>query len=252
MRLLPKFSADGAPLDVTMKLPTLMLQTFVESNFPSVWTWFLDRFTSGISSKAFPDIPDSWGLRPAPSTAVATPLMADMIWPFLKSGFAEPVPVVKEIIGPKTVMLTNGRVLEDIDTILYCTGYHICLPDDLIPRPANAPDAAAYDPYPKGPGQNPYLYKNIFPLSPERNIQTSLAFLGQGATVYPGFVQFELQAMAISQVWQGRSSLPPREEMVEWYVSPWVLYHIFWQALRVESASKESEALEAHFRTCST
>ncbi|KAM0813312.1 putative Flavin-containing monooxygenase-like protein [Seiridium cardinale] len=217
VRFLPRFNDGGAPIDVTVKLPTLMFQTFMESRLPAVWTWLLNRLTDSMSKKAFPDIPDSWDLRPAPSMAVTTPLMADTIWPHLKSGFAEPVPTVEKITGLKTVMLTNGRVLEDIDTILYCTGYDISIPKDLIPRPADAAHATSYDPYPNGPGYNPYLYNNIFPLSPDPKIQTSLTFLGQSATNYPGFVQFELQAMAISQIWRGKHSLPSYEEMLNWH-----------------------------------
>ena len=156
----------------------------------------------------------------ATAAFVPTPLMADTRWTFLESGFAQPVAAVKEITGPRTVVLTNGRVLEDIDSIIYCTGYHFNMPEDLIPR-ADDDDAEgsslAYDPYPEGPGQNPYLYMNMFPMDADPKVRTSLAFLGHAATNYPGFVQFELQAMAVSQVWKGRSSLPPRPQMLEWH-----------------------------------
>ncbi|KAH8200172.1 hypothetical protein TruAng_005684 [Truncatella angustata] len=215
--LVPRYTGSGVPSDAAMKLPVVMLQSFMDSNCPSLWYWLVDKVAGYISDKNFGDIPESWGLKPRPSMAVATPLMADTVWPYLKSGFAEPVAAVQEITGPRTVVLTNGRVLEDIDTILYCTGYDHCLPSDLIPRPGNSADRTPYEPYPEGPGKNPHLYKNIFPLSPDSEVQTSLAFIGQGATFFPGFLQFELQVMAVSQVWRGRSTLPPYHEMINWH-----------------------------------
>ncbi|ETS76261.1 hypothetical protein PFICI_11648 [Pestalotiopsis fici W106-1] len=215
LTLLPRYNDTGTPFDVALGLPVMLFMIFMERTLPRFWTWVLDRMVGSISRKSFPAIPEHWGLSPAPSMAVSTPLMADTLWTFLESGFAKPVPAVKEITGPKTVILTDGQVLEDIDSIIYCTGYHFNMPEDLIPRAAEG--SLAYDPYPNGPGHNPHLYMNIFPMNDDPQIRTSLAFLGHAATNYPGFVQFELQAMAVSQVWKGRSSLPPRPKMLEWF-----------------------------------
>lgn len=180
----------------------------------------MNRGVTSISDKAFPNLPESWGMRPAPSLAVSTPLFADGIWPHLKSGIAEPVAAIEEVLGPKSVRLTSGRVLEDIDAIVYCTGYHVVLPDELIPKTAPGNDAAAeasYDPYPEGPGGPSRLYRGIFPLSSDEAVRNTLAFIGQGAILYPGFMQFELQAMAVAQVWQGRHPLPPLAAMRAWH-----------------------------------
>lgn len=220
--MLPRFTADGRPYDTTMNLPVVMLQSWFQSNLPSVWTWLVDRMVRGMSAKAFPDTPDEWGLRPYQSLAVTTPLMADTIFPFLKLGFAEPISAVKEITGSRTVVLTDGRVLEDIDSIIYCTGYHVCTPQDLVPKPdpvASTANTLSYDPYPWGPGSSPYLYRNMIPLDPDPSVRESLAFMGHGAVPYPGLVQFDLQAMAISQIWRGWSPLPPHREMLDWHAS---------------------------------
>lgn len=234
LTLLPRYNDAGTPFDVAMGLPAMLFMSFMERVVPRFWTWVLDKMVGSMSKKSFPDIPEHWGLSPAPSMAVATPLMADTLYPFLESGFAKPVPAVKEITGPKTVVLTDGQILEDIDSIIYCTGYHFDMPEDLIPRAADGAsgDASsgrlAYDPYPNGLGHNPYLFMNIFPMDPDPKVRTSLAFLGHAGTFYPGFVQFELQAMAISQVWQGHSSLPPRPQMLEWYEK-----HTSWRNMMV-------------------
>jgi dimethylaniline monooxygenase (N-oxide forming) len=118
------------------------------------------------------------------------------------------VPEVARITGPRTVELKSGRVLEDIDTIIYSTGYHSWIPVDFEPQDLNP---YAY------PGAPPDLYRNVFPLSRDPAIRNSLAFLGQGGIAYPGFSQHEVQGMAVSQIWQGKSSLPPLEEMQQWH-----------------------------------
>lgn len=44
--------------------------------------------------------------------------------------------------------------------------------------------------------------------------------MGHGYIAFPGFVQLELVAMAIAQVWRGTSSLPSSlEEMQSWHAS---------------------------------
>lgn len=215
--LLPRFTELGEAFDTTMKLPLVFVQSWLDKNMPRLGFWLFDKMCNNASSKAFPDLPKKLGLLPAPSLAISTPLMGDTIYPFLESGFAEPVPAVKHIIDGNTVELTDGRKLSNIDSIIYCTGYHFNIPEDLVPRPGSNTSSADYHPYPNGPGHNPYLYFNMFPLSSDPSIRDSLAFLGQGATTYPGFVQFELAACSISQIWRGNKSLPPRDEMLAWY-----------------------------------
>lgn len=154
----------------------------------------------------FPDIPEDWNFLPAPSIATSPPLIADAFYRYVKSGFTTAVPEVKTIRGPKTVELVNGRILEDIDSIIYCTGYDFAVP--CVPP--------EYNPY-ATQGATPTLYRNTFPLHPDPEVRNSLAFLGQAAVAFPGLMQFELAAMAISQVWRGKSTLPPLEEMKEWH-----------------------------------
>lgn len=124
---------------------------------------------------------------------MTAPLMADAIYPHLESGFAEPVSQVQRITSPHTVELKDGRILTDIDTIIYCTGYDMAVP--FVP--------AEYNPYPVI-GEPPVLYRNIFPINKDPAIRNSLAFLGHGALAFPGFVQHEWISMAISQIWQGK------------------------------------------------
>ena len=98
---------------------------------------------------------------------------------------------------------------------MYCTDYDICLPDNLIPKSEKEP--IDYDPYPNGPGVEPNLFMNVFPISSDPAIRDSLAFSGHGATVFPGFIQHELLAMSVSQIWRGTRTLPTLPEMQAWH-----------------------------------
>ncbi|KUJ11371.1 flavin-containing monooxygenase-like protein [Mollisia scopiformis] len=212
--LLPRYNEDGATFDSAGSLTVTMAMAWLNRYFPRTLFWLMDSALKKMSAKAFPNIPNEWGLDPAPSMAISTPLMADTLWTHLESRFAEPVPPIRRITGPRSIELENGRVLEDIDSIIYCTGYNFNIPEGLIPKTSTIEDLHPY------PGnsfeQPPNLYRNIFPLHPDPSIRNSLAFIGQGAIVFPGFMQQELVAMTISQIWRGNSSLPSYDEMLNW------------------------------------
>lgn len=213
--LLPRFRPDGATFDSTGTVKNTFVMTFLNKYLSAFFWWLMQRILSKQSRETFPDIPDAWGLNPAPSAAIRTPLMADALWPLLDKGFAEPVPEISRITGPNSVLLADGRTLENIETIIYCTGYEFSLPDGLIPKDE---DSVGYNPYPQGrEGKEPLLYRNIFPMHKDESIRTSLAFLGHGYIVFPGFIQFQLTAQAVCQVWQQRPALPPLSDMEAWH-----------------------------------
>jgi dimethylaniline monooxygenase (N-oxide forming) len=93
-------------------------------------------------------------------------------------------------------------------TIIYCTGYNLYVPVAIEPQELN--------PYPHI-GAPPQLYRNTFPLHPDPTIRNSLAFLGQGAIAFPGFAPHEAIGLCVSQIWQGKSSLPPLSDMKRWH-----------------------------------
>lgn len=106
--------------------------------------------------------------------------------------------------------LSNDRILEDVDAIIYCTGYDFAVP--FLSK--------EFNPYPVV-GEVAYLYRGIVPLHPDLSVRDSLAFLGQTAVTLPGLLQMELQGMAVSQLWRGLSPIPPLDEMKGWHQS-WV------------------------------
>jgi dimethylaniline monooxygenase (N-oxide forming) len=211
--LLPRYSENGATFDSALTVTLTLFIAWMNRHLPRLWNWMLGKALAKMSSNAFPNVPKEWGLSPAPSLAVSTPLFADTLWSLLESKFAEPVPAIRRILGPHSIELENGRILEDVDSIIYCTGYNFNVPDGLIPEDVH--------PYPNNSmGQPPELYRNIFPLHPDPSIRNSLAFNGQVGIVFAGFVQWELNAMAISQIWKSpwkaSSSLPSYDAMLKW------------------------------------
>lgn len=205
---LPRYTSSGSVYDRVPPLWFTLLSVYLGQLVPTLFYWLMDKLVRVMSKKEFPNVPESWGFSPAPSIAVCPPLVADELYELMKSGFCEPVSEVTRISGPRAVELETGRLLEDIDAIVYCTGYHQLIPVDMEPQELN--------PYPY-PASPPQLYRHLFSLSPDPAIRNSIAFLGQGAIPYPGFVQHEAQNMCVSQIWQGKSSLPPLSEMKRWH-----------------------------------
>ncbi len=210
-------------------MSVLFFQVFVGRWFPNIWTWIFDKVILSMSKKSYPNQRKEWNLSPAPTVATTAPLIADAVYPSLESGFAEPVSAVQQITGPKTIQLADGRVLNDIDTIIYTTGYAAAV--------TNAP--AEYNPYPIA-DEAPLLYRNIFSLHRDPDVRNSLAFLGQGGIPFPGFIQFELVTWAISQIWQGKSSLPSLGTMQKWHKT-----HMTWRSDTIKKSKHDSRFITA-------
>lgn len=206
VHLLPRYDPKGATFDTGMNLNFMFFQLFAQTWFPHLFTWLIDKAVGSMSKKAFPEQLKSWNLSPAPSMATTAPLVAEELWPMLKRGFVEPCSAVEEVTGPKSLKLKDGKVLDDIDAIIYCTGYDICAP--LVPK--------EWNPYTKD-GEPPYLYRGGFSLHPDPAVRESLAFLGHVAIPFPGFVAHETYGMAVSQVFIGNTKLPSYEEQKKWY-----------------------------------
>lgn len=224
--IVPRYTADGSVIDKMPSLQLVMIGFYVSYWFPAFWYWLLvscltcitvraldlladtmqDTMLGKLSKGSFPNQPDSWGLTPAPSSAVTQPLISSTIFENFQSGFCEPTRGVQRFTGPRSVELTDRRSLDNIDAVIYCTGYHTILPTKL-------PDGL--DPYPV-PGEPSTWYRNIFPIHADASICNSLALMGHNALKIPGFAQWEVQASCISQIWQGKSSLPSFGDMRDW------------------------------------
>lgn len=215
--MLPRYLADGSIMDTSTTVKGAFAIAFLNRYFNSLWNWILQRMLVSISKAAFSPMLES--LNPPPPMAVHVPTVGDPLWPLLNSDFTDIVPSIRRIAGPRQVELSNGQVLDDINAIIYCTGYEFSLPDGLFPRVADKDTENSFlDPYThsKNADDPPLLYRNIFPMHENEAIRNSLALIGHGYILFSGFVQFELCAMSVAQIWAGKSALPSWPGMQAW------------------------------------
>ena len=123
LTMLARYGPDGKTFDQTQTLGFLFFQEFADRYFPKAFGWLVDTALAKMSKAAFPT-KDEWRFTPAPSIATTAPLIADDIYPHLQSGLAEPVDAISSILGPRTIQLTDGRIVDDIDAII-CKTNHI-------------------------------------------------------------------------------------------------------------------------------
>jgi hypothetical protein len=127
-----------------------------------------------------------------------------------KSGVIIPIegverrPIITEYLPDGRILLEDGEYLDDIDTVIYCTGYQPSYPFWNI----KANGAPLWD-YENGKLIRNYLHTfcQDFP---------NLGIVGIQRTIT--FRSFEYQAVALARVFAGRNAvaLPPLEEQVEW------------------------------------
>lgn len=100
----------------------------------------------------------------------------------------------------RAVRFADGRIEQDIDAIVFCTGYLYSYPflDSLTPLVIS--DGMRVQ----------HVYRHIF-----YEDRPTLAFVGLPVKIIPFFVS-EAQAAVISRVWSGRLALPNKEEMEGW------------------------------------
>lgn len=114
--------------------------------------------------------------------------------------YIEIIPVVEKLdYGTKTAHLSNGRILENIDLVLFCTGYLYDIPF------LNELDICRQFFIEK-------LYKQVFYIE-----DPSVTVIGLPRNVNP-FPLIELQASVVARVYSGRLELPTRDIMNQDYL----------------------------------
>ena len=102
--------------------------------------------------------------------------------------------------GQRAVRFANGHVEEDVDSILFCTGYYHSYPflSNLQPPLITSGDRVHH------------LYQHVFYIP-----DPTLAFVGIPAKILP-FRTYEGQAAVIARIWSGRLQLASKDRMDEW------------------------------------
>ena len=108
-------------------------------------------------------------------------------------------PPIEALEAERTAVLSDQERIEDIDTLLYCTGYAYSLPF-LDPDEIASPVVSVDD---------NWVHPLFLDLIAAR--ASTLGLIGLPNYIVP-FPQFELQATFFARVLAGRATLPPRAE----------------------------------------
>ncbi|KAI6772168.1 hypothetical protein HG530_003126 [Fusarium avenaceum] len=184
---------------------------FLPNVFPSIMT----KMLTSTRDKEWPHLKEILKARPVDGFPYRIPLFSDDFADNIKNGNIKSVFGIKEITGPKTIALTDGTVLEDIDAVVFCSGYDydfsaIKGPGDPT-DPAFAPDhlkkvkAAKY--YNEN-NQFARLYHGFM----SEQFPDSLAFIGHVIIMKPPFVMYDLVTMSLASLWSGSYPIPSEEE----------------------------------------
>ncbi|XP_077996718.1 dimethylaniline monooxygenase [N-oxide-forming] 2-like [Glandiceps talaboti] len=176
-----RLSRNGGPFD---------MQLFSRYNLMRSATRFRSMVISGSKTR----IPD-YSLVGLQSNNPTSLMINDEIQDRIVQGQLTPVVGIEEF-GKNSVKLKDGTVLEDINAVIFATGYEISLP--IIKQ------SWIYD-----DSNNMPLYKYVFPLAfedPER-----LALVGMVPVIGPNWPLYEMQARWATRVFTGNIKLPDRE-----------------------------------------
>lgn len=193
------------PLDLVLTRQTNAVKFTLDKYAPSLAAWVFDQYTDFFLRNSFKFKPE-WRLRPSPSLANHQPVITDNLVDSLWAGSVISVPGIQRFTGDKEILLTDGTILEDIDTVILCTGYATdfsLVPDldlfgsDNVPKDSNTGE------------RMPRLYHNIFP----PQYANSLVFIQYIALTEGLNAVVDLVSMAAAQVFKGTYKLPSVPEM---------------------------------------
>ncbi|KAK4170147.1 hypothetical protein QBC43DRAFT_348581 [Cladorrhinum sp. PSN259] len=123
-------------------------------------------------------------------------------------------PVISEFLPSSgRIIFADGTCLDDVDTVIYCTGYQVSFPFWDSPRP-NGPGGEEQLLWDYKAGRLKGNYQHTF----LREYPT-LGVVGMPRVLT--FRSFEYQAVALARYWSGRNArpLPPLKEQERWELS---------------------------------
>jgi dimethylaniline monooxygenase (N-oxide forming) len=196
---------DGQRLDKSFSWKATRIGFWLNEALPRVGQWLTNTVFHSAMQKAWGVIEPEFRLQAHPryTDNVSAIIVSDDLIPALRSGRVLSTHGIRKVVGPRTLEMDDGSVLEDVDAVIACTGYNTSF--DIL---GDAVTFTQTSDSPKVPPQ-PDLYQNVFSLS----YPDSLAFLNFIVAPENAAGCRELAAMAIAQVWAGKSSLPPMETM---------------------------------------
>ncbi|XP_047443835.1 flavin-containing monooxygenase 5-like [Mugil cephalus] len=139
-----------------------------------------------------------YGLKPKHRFFSQIPVINDDL-PFkILSGSVLIKPNLKEICG-STVVFEDGSAVENVDLIVFATGYNYDFP--------YLPEKALYR-----SGHRVGLYKHVFPPNLEHPTLAVVGFIHSDGSIMP---QAEMQARFVTRVFKGHTKLPSNQAMIK-------------------------------------
>jgi dimethylaniline monooxygenase (N-oxide forming) len=201
LKICPRVAKDG-PLDSILTFRFSRITNWLGHYALFLYGIILDAAVRKNVREAFGEIDPAWGFEPSPSLSngVSAMMINDHMIALIREGKVSPVTGVKRVTGPKEVELTDGRTLKDIDVIIACTGYKPC--NHIV-------EGLSYTTLDDRVGPLPDLYQNMFPITHA----DSLVFLDYCVISENAATYREIMAMAVAQIWAGKSKLPSADKM---------------------------------------
>ncbi|KAM5342098.1 hypothetical protein ACJ41O_015129 [Fusarium nematophilum] len=194
---------NGQRFDAFASWKKTRMGFWVAKHLPSLHRKMFDSFFSWVAWKSWGKLDPQWRLdrNPYYATSISGMVINDHLVPALRAGEVTSTAGVKRILGSRTVELDDGTVLEDVDAIIACTGYNNSLKvlDGIVKYTRPHADVRPI----------PELYQGIFPL----DHADSIACLNYVIVMEGAATIRELSAMAVAQVWAGKSTLPSASTM---------------------------------------
>lgn len=203
----------GKPADHLATRKLMGIADTFEQVSPALKNSILSNAINKSMHKSFPNIDPAWNLLPAPPPTHSIPVMNDHIINLLSSGTISSTVGIDNITGSKSISLTDGTTLNDIDAIIFCTGYRSdfsILPPGIDPTSGVTPE---YDAAPFGTSirKHARLYQGIFsPTYPD-----SLAFIAP-YLIISALTGADVVSQGIALVFSGAYRLPPSKEIESW------------------------------------
>ncbi|OLN97876.1 Dimethylaniline monooxygenase [N-oxide-forming] 5 [Colletotrichum chlorophyti] len=222
---------NGLPADLIVTRARRQMSFLLQRHFPNL-TAKLAKFATGLLMRQYGNIDPAWRLQEnvAPLTLHLAGCM-DNVLDVLREGKVRSLHGIRRFTGAKSIEFTDGTVLNDIDAVIFCTGYKgdfSLVPFVEMSKPET--DAAGH-PY-RGP-PIARLYMNLFPPAHADSIAI-LAYSTFGKN--NGFSFSDVTSMAISNIWRGVSGdmIPSRNEMErsvdrhqQWVAGRWYIENRF-------------------------
>ncbi|KAJ5722963.1 dimethylaniline monooxygenase [Penicillium malachiteum] len=205
------------PTNLLVSWRRRQISQFLVRNFPKMMRWLSVAGTEWLMNSRWGRLDPEWNILPFPSPLLVLPSASESIIPALQNGSLTSLRGLRRFFGPRSVELTDGTIIDEVDAVICATGY---TGDFTV-----APFIQTSQPLgPEGPTVR-LLWKNIFPPKYADSI-AMLCYSAYGKN--NGFSFCDVSSMAISNIWRGAHPLPSREQMEReidehhrWVISNW-------------------------------